>query len=410
MPLTLRLWLILTRVFAFGLRFGAKRFHRAQGLPDARFAERLGQPSLPRGDGRLIWLHAASLGEASQTTELVKALREQHGAQVLVTTMTGSGARFVAKSLPSVLHQCLPLDTPAAVRGFLDHWTPDLAVFVEADLWPRLVFESAARDIPLALINARPSKSRSRAPKTFAHLLSHFDAITCKSDEVRAGLAGLGLAAEKLHMFGDLRAAQSALPVDADTLDMLRAAVGGRPVWIAASTHADDEQAVIAAHQAVRKTLPDALLVWAPRHPTRADAITQAAQGMVLHRRSLAQDITPQTAIYLADTFGELGTLFSLGSVVFLGGSFGDEGGHNPHEPARFGCFVLTGPHVDNHQDAFDDYMAKGMAATIKDGTELGLAVLRALETGTPTAAAHSQEPQAAVPQTIALLGALLQR
>ena len=361
--------------------------HRKQGLPQTRFAERLGHATQPRPDGLLIWIHAASLGEVAQTAQLVGQLKQEHNCQILVTTMTQSGAAWVAKSLPDTLHQFVPVDTPAAVTGFLDHWAPDMAIFIEADIWPRLVMESSARNVPLALLNARPSKSRARAPKFYRYLLSHFFAITCKSKKVLDGLSALGLPSDRLHYFGDLRASLPPLPVDPALLDDLHSTVTTRPVWVAASSHAEDEAHILQAHNVVLTAHPDALLIWAPRHPDRAVQISEAACDFALHQRSQLEMVTVATEIFLADTLGELGTFFSCSKIVFLGGSFGEQGGHNPYEPACFGCYSLTGPNFKNHQEAFTEFMRVGAAEPVTDGIALGARISQMISTDSATQA-----------------------
>ena len=382
MPFIIRTWLVLSKVFACLIRFWAKRMHGNQGISKDRFVERLGIATVERAKGRWVWIHAASLGEVGQTAQLVANLQKVHGYSVIITTVTQSGANWVAQSLPNVVHQYLPLDTPGAVCGFLDLWAPEIAIFVEADIWPRLVLETASRRIPLALINGRPSKSRDRAPKSYRYLLAHFFAITCKSAQVLEGFRRLGIAQDRLFFFGDLRASVPALSVDPAALVTLKMAISGRPVWIAASSHADDEAEILKACEHVLIQQPDALLIWAPRHPKRAQHIRDAASGLVVHQRTNSETITANTQIYLADTFGEMGTLFSCSDIVFLGGSFGAEGGHNPYEPACFGCYIMTGPNYRNHQDAFSEFMRVGAAETVADGAQLGQRLVQIISTG----------------------------
>lgn len=382
MPLIIRLWLVLSRVFAFFIHLWARRMHAKQGIGDNRLSERLGVANAVRTDGRWIWIHAASLGEVGQTARMITNLQEIHGFNVIVTTVTQSGANWVEKMLPDAVHQYLPLDTPNAVNGFLDHWSPEMAVFVEADIWPRLILETASRQIPLALINARPSKSRDRAPKTYRYLLTHFFVITCKSAQVLEGLRKLGIAKEQLLYFGDLRASVPALAIDPVAVTELQTAISDRPVWIAASSHADDEAEILKACTYLLRHQPDALLIWAARHPTRASSIVAAATDFVVHQRSKAHPVTQETQLYLADTLGELGTLFSCSDIVFLGGSFGGEGGHNPYEPACFGCYILTGPNFRNHQDAFLEFTRVGAAETVADGAQLGLRLTQIMAAG----------------------------
>lgn len=382
MPLLVRLWLSLGRAFAPLVHYGARRLHIRQGIAKDRFAERLGRATQPRGQGRWIWIHAASLGEVRQTAKLVEDLQNTHGFRIVITTMTQSGAAWVAQSLPQAVHQFLPLDTPQAVRGFLDHWSPKMAIFVESDIWPRMVLTASDQGIPLVLLNARPSKSRERASQSFHFLLSRFAMITGKSQAVVGGLRALGLPDKCLHFFGDLRASVPALPVDHNTLSELQFAIGDRPVWIAASSHAEDEDHILTACKQVLDFDPRAILIWAPRHPQRAAPIMDAAGALNISRRSLSELITDHTQIYLVDTLGELGTMFSCGNIVFLGGSFGAQGGHNPFEPACFGAFILTGPNVRNHEAGFADLMAKGAAASVVDGEALAAQVIALMRSG----------------------------
>lgn len=382
LPYVIRLWLFLSAAFAWPIQWAAKRSHVKSGADPIRFAERLGQPSVSASGKQWIWVHAASLGEIGQARAVITQLIQDHGQNVVVTTMSQSGADWVAKEIPAAVNQFMPLDTPRAVAQFLDAWQPIRAVFIEGDLWPRLVIGAAQRHIPLTLLNARPSKSRERMPKTNLALLACFAAITCKSQQVADSLARLGIPQERVHNFGDLRASAPALSVDTPALGELNKAIAGRPIWVAASSHAEDEAAIIDACRLVLKQQPNTLLIWAPRHPQRATAIIAAANGLSIQQRSLNAQITKDTQIYLADTLGELGTLFSSSDIVFLGGSFGDEGGHNPYEPACFGCVVVSGENFRNHKDGFAALAGVDAAIIVKDGTELGQEINALLSSG----------------------------
>lgn len=382
MTLALRLWLGLTRALPGLVALAARRAHRRQGADPARFGERLGQASHARPGGPMLWFHAASLGEVSQIRDLALDLATGQGAGLLVTTTTQAGAEWVARSLPEAIHQFCPLDTPAAVAGFLDHWRPMAGVFVESDLWPRLIRACHAQDIPLVLLNARASRTRARLPRTMAGLLAPFRLITCRTKALADEFHALGLPADRVHVTGDLKASVPPLRIDPMAAGVLAAQIGTRPVWIAASTHAGDEAAVLAAQAALAATPDRPLLIWAPRHTRRAGAIIAAAraQGLPLAQRSAGEAITSETALYLADTMGELGTLFALSPVVFLGGSFGPEGGHNPFEPALLGKAVLTGPQVRNFADAFAGMADAGGAEIVQDAADLARTVARLLQ------------------------------
>jgi len=377
MPLPLQIWVFVTKYFAWAITIGAWLHQRGAGQARARFAERLGRSSLSRPAGPVIWVHAASLGEIGQARELIQQLQHDGHTNILVTTMTATGADYVTRELPQVAHQFVPLDTATAVSRFLAFCRPQIAIFVEGDLWPRLVIETNTAACPLILLNARPSKSRDRASMVYGNLLGRFAAITCKSQAVATTIAALGVSPERIHDFGDLRADTSPLPVSQSDLAELTQSIGNRPVWIAASTHEGDESTVIAACKAVITTQPDALLIWAPRHPNRAPTIKTALtrHGITAALRSNHDLVTPQTQVYIANTMGEFGTLFETSKVVFLGGSFGDEGGHNPYEPAQSSCAIISGPNVKNHADGFDALVKCGGAFIVDDGFELGAKV-----------------------------------
>ena len=379
MPFLIRLWLFASRFLAGPIHALAKSAHRRQGADPDRMQERLGLATKERPVGRLLWVHAASLGEIGQTRDLLDQLMTAQDVTLLVTNVSESGAAWMARECPQITHQFLPLDTPLAVTRFLKHWTPQAAIFVEGDLWPRLLIAAAAQDIPLLLLNARPSKSRERNPDAYAFLLAQFRAITCKSAQVMKALQDIGVTAERLHYFGDLRASAPALPVDVAAVTALKAQIAGRPTWVAASSHAEDEAEILTACRDILVRSPDALLIWAPRHPQRAKAILSAAQGVSVRQRSQSEQIDAATQIYLADTLGELGTLFSCTNVAFLGGAFGPQGGHNPYEPACFGCVVLTGPNHRNHKDGFAALAAVGAAQVVQNGSDLGRDVLQLL-------------------------------
>ena len=384
MPILVRIWLAFSKYLAPLIHFWARHKHGKNGMDPNRFLERLGYATTSRTDQRWIWIHAASLGEVSQTVKVVAALNEISGLKIVVTTVTNSGADWVARNLPNAVHKFLPLDTPSAVNRFLDHWEPEAALFVEGDIWPRLILTTAERHIPMALINARPSKSREAAPKSYAYLLSRFAVITCKSTLVKDGLRKLGIAQENLFTLGDLRASAPSLAVNPVALSALKADIADRPVWAVASSHAEDEADIYFATKYVLEHQPDALLIWAPRHPERAKNIIACASDLVIHQRSKHQSITGDTQIYLADTLGELGTVFSCSKIVFLGGSFGRKGGHNPFEPASFGCFILTGPHIQNHKEGFEALMCVDAAKSVSNGADLGLQVVNFMdESGT---------------------------
>lgn len=358
----------------------------AQGSDPARIGERLGRATAPRPHGPLLWLHAASVGESLSVLRLIAHIGTMHPQmQFLITSGTATSAAILAARMPlRCRHQFAPLDSPAAVARFLDHWHPDAGVFVESELWPNMLRGAAARGIPLALLNARISERSARGwariGSTARSLLAHFAMVHCQDQRTAAHLRALGCA--QAAVGANLKAMAGPLPYDAATLAALKADSGARPVWAMASTHAGEEAIALSAHRAVMARHPDALLILIPRHPERAEAIAGLiAQAAFSHsRRSAGESVTAASAVYLADTLGEMGLWYALAPIVCIGGSFVPVGGHNPYEPAQSGAAVLHGPLFANFSTAYADMDAAGAALQVADGAALGAALLTLLE------------------------------
>ncbi len=379
MTLLLRVWRGVTSLAPSVVLRPVLRAHARQGADPARLCERQGQPTLPRPAGELIWVHAASVGEFIAVRDLLSdLLATRPGVSILVTTTTQTGAAAVARStLPRTSHQFLPADTPATVDRFLDYWRPALAVFVEGDLWPNILAGLDRRGTPRALVNARPSRTRARLRYSMTALLRPFGVITAQDADVAQGLIAMGLAPSRVAAVGDLKADAAPLADDPALRTTLTNAIGVRPLWSAVSTHPADEDPVLSAQAVLRQTHPDALLLLVPRHPDRAEALCDAcvSKGLSVARRSTGQTPDATTAVYLADTIGETGTFFRLSQIVFLGGSFGQEGGHNPYEPLRLGAALLHGPRVRHFSHVYAALDAQGAARRVTDGAMLGQAV-----------------------------------
>ncbi|HZB92546.1 MAG TPA: 3-deoxy-D-manno-octulosonic acid transferase, partial [Stellaceae bacterium] len=323
----------------------------ARGKEDgARLGERFGRASRKRPDGPLVWVHAASIGEAVSMLALIDAVTAERPAlSVLVTTGTVSSARLLASRLPAerAFHHYVPVDRPAYVRRFLDHWQPDLALWVESELWPNLITATAARDIPLLLINGRMSQQSfdgwRRWPRLVGAVIGAFD--LCLAQDVVQAERLRQLGARRALCVGNLKSAAGPLPVSQSELAKLAARAAGRPLWLAASTHDGEEEAAAEAHRLLRQRWPDLLTLVVPRHPARAAAVAQMlrSRGLSVARRSLADTITPETDIYLGDTLGELGLFYRLAGIAFIGGSLVPMGGHNPLEAALLDCAILHG-------------------------------------------------------------------
>jgi 3-deoxy-D-manno-octulosonic-acid transferase len=359
-------WAAATTVAAPGLRV-LLRARQARGKEvRGRLGERRGIDTTPRPPGRLIWLHAASVGETTSILPVLPVLAKD--ASILLTTGTVTSARLLAQRLEPglagrVLHRFVPLDVPAWAARFLDHWRPDVAGFVESELWPNLLAACGSRGIPTMLINARLSErslARWRRARGLARqMLEGFACVHPRSAADAERLRALGC--RRMVQPGDLKLAAPPLPADATELQRLRALLGSRPVWLAASTHPGEEAQVIEAHRSLAARHPELLTIIAPRHPERGPAIP--ADGY----RSRG-DGPPPSGVWVADTLGELGLWYRLTGIAFVGRSLlPPGGGQNPLEAARLGCAIAVGPHTGNFADHVALLRAAGGLTVVND-------------------------------------------
>ncbi len=355
--------------------------------PD-RLSERKGVASVPRPNGKLIWLHAASVGESQSSLALIaKLLAERPDLHVLQTTGTLTSARLMQDRLPErSFHQFAPIDRLPWVRRFLDHWQPDMALWMESELWPNLVLEARHRNIPSVLVNARMSNRSFRRWHRFSgtacKLLQSFSLCLTQTEEQASYLRQLG--ADPVMYLGNLKFSATPLPVESTALDTLAAAVAGRPVWLAASTHVGEEEIAATVHSRLTETWPDLLTVIVPRHPARGGQIAQElrARGFTVTQRSC--DGNSLADIYIGDTLGELGLFYRLSKIAFIGGSMAHHGGHNPLEAAQLDCAVVLGPDMGNFatvarelleakgalQASTTDEIVESVSALLHNGTE----------------------------------------
>jgi 3-deoxy-D-manno-octulosonic-acid transferase len=349
-----------------------------QGVAPERLAERGGKATLPRPDGPLVWLHGASVGETLSVMPLVARLTAQ-GLNCLITSGTATSAAILRQRLPQgALHQFAPLDSPVYVTRFLNHWRPDAAVFVESEIWPETLRLLDKRCTPRVLMNARLS-ARSMArwarwPRVARILFGEFAAIVTQTRAQYNAFAAMGMT--NVRVGGNMKASANPPPCDHVELRALMVQLAGRRVWSAVSTHPGEEDAALAAHAAVLRQYPDAVLVLCPRHPNRAPEVASLIEscGMSYTRRSAGD--APGAQVYLADTLGETGLWYRLAQVTFLGASLAPKGGHNPWEVAACGRPLLTGPHVENVAVDMAILTESFAARILPDAAALGPTVL----------------------------------
>lgn len=347
----------------------------ARGKEDAaRWREKLAETAVPRPDGTLVWLHAVGLGEVMALRGFVLALGARRpDLNFLITSTARSSAEVVAANLPPrTIHQFLPLDAPACIRRFLDHWRPDLSVWSEQDLWPNFVREVHARGVPLALVNARMNvragRARARAGRLYADLYARFGFVAAQDAASAQVLETLGAPAPVLRHVS-LKVVAPPLAANPEKLDALRQALGDRLRWCLASSHPEDEAV---AFRALRAARDGALLIVAPRRIERAPEILAAAQAEGFRAALRSSGAGPvDVDVFIADTFGEMGLWYRLCDRVLMGGTFGPVEGHNPWEPARLGAAVLHGPRTANFATDYTTLDGAKAALPVADAAAL---------------------------------------
>jgi 3-deoxy-D-manno-octulosonic-acid transferase len=375
LPLTLAIYRQLTSAVTRLAPLWLRHRLRQQKEHPERLGERHGQPTRARPPGPLVWVHGASVGEMLSVIPLIERVRME-GLNVLVTSGTLTSAWLAAQRLPdSVIHQFVPLDMPRFITRFLDHWRPDLILFVESDLWPNIIMAASERRIPLAIVNGKLSERSfdrwRKTPRMISALLRRFDVCLTQSEADAVRYRELG--APRVIMTGNLKLDVPAPSADPERLAELRTATAGRIVIAAASTHPGEEKAVIEAHRRLKQTFPALLTIVAPRHPERGPAVRDLVRnaGLQVALRSRDELPVPATEVYVADTLGELGILYRIAPIVLMGASLVRHGGHNPIEAAKLGAAILHGPHVWNFADVYSTLDRAGAAEQVGDAANL---------------------------------------
>jgi 3-deoxy-D-manno-octulosonic-acid transferase len=358
LPMTLRVYQKLS-VAVMPLTPALIKRRMKQGKEDpARIGERRGVSRDARPHGPLVWIHGASVGEVLAAAALIEKLRALN-IRILLTSGTVTSAAIVAKRFPAdIIHQYVPYDSPRYVARFLDHWRPSLALFIESDLWPNLILASAARRLPMVLINGRMSHRSfprwRRVAGTISALLGRFDVCLAQSAVDAERFTTLGC--RNVVTTGNLKFDVPAPPADLAKLERLMSVTRGRPIIVAASTHPGEEEILISAHRTLAGFFPSLLSVFVPRHPDRGEAVAGliAASGLTATLRSREELPTAKTDIYVADTLGELGLFYRLAPIVFMGGSLVEHGGQNPIEAVKLGASIVHGPHIFNFTDVYE--------------------------------------------------------
>ncbi|WP_404415752.1 lipid IV(A) 3-deoxy-D-manno-octulosonic acid transferase [Marinospirillum sp.] len=326
----------------------------------------------------VIWAHCASVGEVLAAEPLLKQLQDRHpDKQLVVTTMTATGAAQVKQRLPEARHYLLPLDLPWNSDRFIHTLKPRLALIFETEIWPNLIHSCKKMQVPVMIANGRLSekafKSYRKIRPLVAAALSEVELIAAKSDADAQRFIQLGFPAERMQVTGSIKYDLQPPEDLQDQADVLRNTWGPRPVWIAASTHEGEDGLLLEAHQKLLETSPEALLLLVPRHPQRFDAVAEQikAEGFSFSRRSLEQPVHRQTQVYLCDTLGEMLLFYATADIAFVAGSLVPIGGHNLLEPAALKTPIITGPHLKNFADIAELLRQAGGLREIQESSEL---------------------------------------
>ena len=343
----------------------------------ARFNERIGRPKMKRPEGKLFWLHGASVGESVSMLPLINKILETYkDAHVMVTTGTVTSADVMQKRLPErAFHQFIPIDNPIFTTRFIRHWQPDVALWFESEFWPAVLSSIKRKNIPLILINGRISNKTFKRWQQFdfvcKELLGCFNFCLGQSEEDAYRLKVLG--AKETACLGNLKYAGLPLPIDEKAKNELLAQIGNRKIWLASSTHDDEEVRIAKVHKRLKEKFGDLLTIIVPRHPNRGQPVAEEIQkiGLQTALRSKGEKITAKTDVYIGDTIGEMGLWYDIAKLVFIGGSLIPHGGQNFIEPSRVRDAVIVGPHMHNFTDAMSRAKKADAVMQVSDTGEL---------------------------------------
>ena len=340
------LWIILAPIVDiwFFIRF-------FKGKEDKnRFMERLGYFKQQRPTGKLVWFHAASVGESLSILPLIEQLLNKHKElNILVTTGTVTSASLMQKRLPKgAIHQYVPIDFYFAVKSFMDHWQPDLSVFVESELWPELISQAPNPIIINGRMSNKSANRYKKYKKLSAFLFQRIQLILAQSEDSYENFKMV--CDTPIENSGNLKFDAPTPPFDQKSMEKISQTLEGQHILVCASTHSGEEETIAASHEKIKKEIPNLITIIAPRHPNRGKNIQNTLQtkGFKCSLRSSGEE---PNNIYIADTLGEMGLWYNLAHVVLMGKSLFSGGGQNPFEPLKCGRVTVCGPSMENFKE-----------------------------------------------------------
>jgi len=361
-----------------------------------RYKEKLSKISLARGDGFLIWFHVASVGEAMSILPLIdECIKDKKIRKILITTITLSSSNVLDKKFnnnPKVVHQFLPLDITLLINKFLNHWKPNLSIFIDSEIWPNLITQTKKMKIPLLLVNARITKktfNRWKFLKNFSReIFGKFDLCIASNIETKEFLTVLG--AKNIKNIGNLKFSNIKNISNKKLEDAFLVKIKNRKIWCAASTHSPEEILCGKSHLEIKKIYKNVLTIIIPRHIDRSKKIFTDLETLNL-KVVASSNLNPfdaDTDILIVDSYGEALKFYNISKCVFLGKSLVDslvmDSGQNPIEPARLGCKILHGPNVSNFHEIYSYFKTLGITKEIHGSSELIQSVVEELENNNP--------------------------
>ncbi|PKF51302.1 lipid IV(A) 3-deoxy-D-manno-octulosonic acid transferase [Enterovibrio nigricans] len=367
------LYTLLLALAAPFLLLGLYRAKDGKPKVGKRWVEHFGcTPSLKHHE-KPIWVHAVSVGEVIAAKPVIAALKAQYPAlPILVTTTTATGAA-IAATIDGIEHRYMPIDFGFAINRFLKHTHPKIMLIMETELWPNTLHAVHTAGIPVIVMNARLSEKSQRGYQRiqplFNALSRNIDHVLCQFEDDARRFVDLGVDRDKISVSGSVKFDLPVFDIHRPDVTELKSQIGSRPVWIAASTHPNEDGILLDAHHRILKSQPDALMILVPRHPERFSSVAEIVKSskLSLARRCLCETITADTQVYLGDTMGEMMTLFAVSNITFMAGSLIGEkvGGHNLLEPASLGMPLITGPSYFNFQVIAEQLIESG-ACSVK--------------------------------------------
>jgi len=361
-----------------------------KGMKNPRYLRRMGERfggGAACGMQKPVWIHAVSVGEVRAAMPFIRAFVARGNREILVTTMTPTGAATVAPAAGGVVvHRYMPYDLPVALHRFIDRHRPAVLLVMETEIWPNLIHTAAARGVAVVFANVRMSQKSMRGyarwRSLFAPALQEAAAFAAQSADDAARIVQLGARPAAVKVTGNVKFDIPLPPgLAADAAKLREEWGGGRGVWIAGSTHPGEEDVVLEVFARLKKNHPGLLLLLVPRHPERAPAVARLCKKQKMHAvlRSESPAVDAAVDVCIGDTLGELCMLYAAADVAFVGGSLAPTGGHNVLEPCAAGVPVLFGPHMFNFAEISRLVLRNGAGTMVAGAPELESAAAQLL-------------------------------